>query len=344
MLKICTLIMYLINSQKNSKMSDAYSNFMIYELKDTGERERLDISEQEFRQNNGSKVLNNSQVALIVKEDLRRIYIWNGITSPVRKKFIASRVAIELQQELMFSAKFHRCKIVSVDQGDEPQEFLLAFGFDSQKSSIEKEIEQPQFAVLNNSNNYNSPPKIKTHNVLPKMQKSELYTNRKQITAKPAKNLIYTTNTPPKEILEKVLSLELPKNYERAHILIGNNTLYGIIIKKAEIFGKPVEETEWEPLKNLPKEVIELEGHKLRVHFNNENNTIEAIEVLEMTTTPPQKKIEKEVEKKQEIDYNKWTVKQLKEYCAKNNINVPSSYRKAQIIGLVKKFDKSQNS
>ncbi len=339
MLKICTLIMYLTNSQKKNKMSDTYSTFMIYELKNTGERERLNITEQEFRQNNGSKVLNDSQVALIVKEDLRRIYIWNGATSPVRKKFIASRVATELQQELIFSAKFHRCKIVSVDQGDEPQEFLNAFGFKPQITAKEEDNKQPQFAILNNS-----PPPIKTQKVVPQTQKSSLYTKNKQVLTKPSKSLIDTTSISQKEILTKVLSVKLPDDYKRAHILIGNNTLYGIIIKKAEIFGKPVEETEWEPLKKLPKEVIELEGHKLRVHFNNENNTIEAIEVLEMTTTATQKKIEKEVGKKQEIDYNKWTVNHLKEYCAKNNINVPSSYRKAQIIELVKKFDISQNS
>ena len=344
MLKICTLIMHLINSQKNSKMSDAYSNFMIYGLKDTGERERLNITEQEFIQNNGNKVLNNSQVVLIVKEDLRRIYIWNGVTSPVRKKFIASRVATELQQQLMFSAKFHRCKIVSVDQGDEPQEFLNAFGFKPQITAKEEDNKQPQFVILNNS-----PPPIKTQKVVHKTQKSSLYTKNKQVLTKPSKSVIDTRSIQQKEILTKVLSVKLPDDYKRGHILIGNNTLYGIIIKKAEIFGKPVEETEWEPLKKLPKEVIELEGHKLRVHFNNENNTIEAIEVLEMTTpfqkqpetTPLQKKIEKEVEKKQEIDYNKWTVKQLKEYCAKNNIKVPSSYRKAQIIKLVKDFNKS---
>ena len=82
MLKICTLIMYLTNSQENSKMSEAYSNFMIYQMKDTGERERLNITEQEFRQNNGSKILHDSQVVLIVKEDIRRIYIWNGMTRP----------------------------------------------------------------------------------------------------------------------------------------------------------------------------------------------------------------------------------------------------------------------
>ncbi|MFX0042189.1 MAG: hypothetical protein ACFE8L_04700 [Candidatus Hodarchaeota archaeon] len=314
-------------------MSDAYSNFMIYALKDTGERERLNITEQEFSQNNGSKVLNESQVALIVKEDIRRIYIWNGMTSPVRKKFIASRVATELQQELIFSAKFHRCKIVSVDQGDEPQEFLTAFGFKPQ--AIKEEVNnQPQFVILNESNKLNSHP-IKTY----KVQKSSLYP--KQVFSIPSKNTNYRPKKPPKEILSKVLSVKLPDDYQRTHILIGINTLYGIITKKAEIFGKPVEETEWEPLKKLPKEVIELEGHKLRVHVNNENNTIEAIEVLEMTTTPPRKKIEKELEVEQEIDYNKWTVKQLKEYCAKNNIKVPSSYRKAQIIKLLKDFNQS---
>ncbi|MFX1411202.1 MAG: hypothetical protein ACFFA6_12690 [Promethearchaeota archaeon] len=324
-------------------MSEAYSNFMIYQLKDTGERERLNITEQEFRQNNGNKVLHDSQVALIVKENIRRIYIWNGITSPVRKKFIASRVATELQQELIFSAKFHRCKIVSVDQGDEPREFLDAFGFSLDKIVKEEEIEHPQFVVLNNTNKYASAPQIKNQNVIPKMQKSSLYTKKKQIVSKPTKNSIDTTIPPPKEVLEKVLSVELPKDYNRAHILIGNNTLYGIITKKAEIFGKPVEETEWEPFRTLSKDIIELEGHKLRIHINKKSNNIEAIEVLEKIS-PPQKKIEKKVKEKQEIKYNNWTVKQLKEFCAKNNIKVPSSYRKAQIMNLVKEFSSLQES
>ncbi|MFX1315925.1 MAG: hypothetical protein ACFE9T_08685 [Promethearchaeota archaeon] len=322
-------------------MSKAYSNFMIYHLKDTGEREKLNITEQEFRQNNGSKILHESQVALIIKEDIRRIYIWNGMTSPVRKKFIASRVATELQQELIFSAKFHRCKIVSVDQGDEPLEFLNAFGFDSPKRGNTEQIDQPQFVGLNNQNKYNASPQIKTQNIVSEKQKSSLYTKKKQIASKPTKKVIDTTVHSQKEILDKVLSIELPKDHKRASILIGNNTLYGIIVKKAEIFGKPVEETVWEPLKTTPKEIIELEGHKLRVHFNNKSNNIEAIEVLEKISKL-QENIEKGIKETQETDYNKWTVKQLKEYCANNNIKVPSSYRKAQIINLVKEFSSSQ--
>ncbi|MFX1296165.1 MAG: hypothetical protein ACFFD2_15110 [Promethearchaeota archaeon] len=317
-------------------MSDAYSNFMIYKLKDTGERERLYITEQEFRQNNGSKVLNKSQVALIVKEDLRRIYIWNGMTSPVRKKFIASRVATELQQELIFSAKFHRCKIVSVDQGEEPLEFLNAFGFTAQVAEAEVN-EQLQFVALDKANKSDRTPPIKTL----KVQKSNLYTENRPSFTKPSKSTNNFSNSQQKEILNKILSVKVPENYEREHILIGNNTLYGEIIKKAEIFGKSVEDTEWEPLTKLPKEIFELEGHKLRVHINYENKTIEAIEILQMITSSTQKAVDKKFESKEEADYNKWTVKQLKEYCKKNNIKVPSDYRKAQIIKLVKGFNQS---
>ena len=49
------------------------------------------------------------------------------------------------------------------------------------------------------------------------------------------------------------------------------------------------------------------------------------------------------VEKDEYVDYNNWTVKQLSVYCQENNIKVPTSYRKAQIISLIKK-DLSQES
>ena len=125
-------------------MTEAYTNFMVFELEDTGERQQLEMTEQEFRHNNGNGVLHPYQVAIIVKEDLRRIYIWKGFTSSVRKKFIASRVASELQQELVTNAGFHRCKVISVDQGDEPHEFLNAFGFEKQNIQEIAEMDRSQ--------------------------------------------------------------------------------------------------------------------------------------------------------------------------------------------------------
>ena len=308
---------------------------MVFELKDTGEREKLFITEQEFSQENGKKILHDSQVILIIKEDLRKIYIWKGYQSTVRKKFIASLVAQELQQELMNSANFHRCKIRSIDQGEETLEFLNDFGLKSQKIPENVEINQPQFVGLNLQRNYSNSSSISTQDTAFQIKERNSISSSTYIKNKALKSLKQINFNPKNELLTKVLEIEPPNGYKRNHILIGNNNLYGIVTKKSELFGKSIEEKEWELYENLPKEIIELTGHKLRIHFDKESNNVEAIEILE-------KRQSVKVEKKKplETDYNRWTVKQLKTYCSKYNIKIHSSYKKAQIIKLVKEFNK----
>ncbi|MHA2431337.1 MAG: hypothetical protein ACXACC_09970 [Promethearchaeota archaeon] len=309
-------------------MTEAYANFMVFELEDTGERQQLEMTEQEFRHNNGNGVLHPYQVAIIVKEDLRRIYIWKGFTSSVRKKFIASRVASELQQELVTNAGFHRCKVISVDQGDEPHEFLNAFGFEKQHIQEVGEIEQPEVKDGLNSKIH------ETHKKYPIKHTN----NSKSFVSKSFKQV--KSEKKSREIFEKIIQNEVPKNYKRKNVLTGQNILYGEIFKKANIFGETIEEREWQPVTNLPKEIFELEGHKLRIYFNNEIGMIEAIEVLETSEEVLEPKKEDKEEGK--IDYNRWTVKQLKEFCKKNDISVPSSYRKADVVHLVKEFTKTE--
>ncbi|MFX0018926.1 MAG: hypothetical protein ACFFAF_09370 [Candidatus Hermodarchaeota archaeon] len=310
-------------------MTETYANFMVFELEDTGERQQLEISEKEFRQNNGNGVLHPYQVAIIIKEDLRRIYIWKGFTSSVRKKFIASRVASELQQELVTNAGFHRCKVISVDQGDEPSEFLNAFGFEKQKVQEVAEIEQLDVK---------SELKLKTQETHQKNPPIKHMNNSKSIVSKSFKQV--KSEKKSREIFEKIIQNEVPKNYKRKNVLTGQNILYGEIFKKANIFGEIIEEREWQPVTNLPNEIFELEGHKLRIYFNNKIGMIEAIEVLE--TSDGISKPKKEDKEEGKIEYDKWTVKQLKEFCKKNDISVPSSYRKADIVHLVKEFTKPE--
>ena len=305
-------------------MLDNFSNFMVFGLKDSGERERINITEQEFSQDNGHKILHDSQVVIIIKEELRRIYIWKGYQSNVRKKFIASRVAQDLQKRLIDVANFHRCKIVSIDQGEEPQEFLSAFGFKSQEIPKKTEISQPSLSTVSTR----VTGKVAQ---IPKSSGNSRYNNIKTI-----KNLNLISNKSREEILNKIIQTQPSNGYKRNHVLIGNNILYGIVTKKTEIFGKPIEESVWEPFEKLPREIYELNGHKLRIYFNKDSNSIEAIEVLERTS-----KIKKEEKSELKVNYNKWTVKQLKAFCVKNNIKVPSSYRKAQIVSLVEEFNKS---
>ncbi|MHA1912804.1 MAG: hypothetical protein ACW990_11760 [Promethearchaeota archaeon] len=118
-----------------------YQEFMVFEIEDSGDKNKIaiDISELSYH-------LHPEKALLIVREDLRRIYSWKGARSSVRKRFIGSRIATEVQGELM-KAGYHRCKIVSIDQGDEAQEFLNVFGLESMEVTDQLEDK----VILSNS-------------------------------------------------------------------------------------------------------------------------------------------------------------------------------------------------
>jgi hypothetical protein len=99
-----------------------FEEFMVFELEDSGERKKIkDISPSDIKSR-----LHSKQVLIIVRQDLKRVFIFKGSASPVKKRFISSRAAIAIRERLNVL-----CKIVSVDQGDEPLEFLNAFNLES---------------------------------------------------------------------------------------------------------------------------------------------------------------------------------------------------------------------
>ena len=323
-------------------MTETYENFMIYGLESTGEKVKLDISEDEFRANNGQNVLDSHQVLVIVKEGIRRIYIWKGVNSHVRKKFIASRIAAELQSDLVTNGHFHRCKIISVDQGDEPNDFLRAFNFKTTEVPELLERDSVEFKQLHASSlkgsaetsdktvhGWNGPPPTLNGTV-----KSPVVVKKadKIILPKP-KQSIKPPKLDNKKIIDKIVKSKVPANFKRQNLILGNFQIYGAAVKKAKVFGKEVEETEWEQIKSVPEGPIELTDRTIRLYVNGNSGGIEGIEILQKLDTP---EIEEKVrEKKEEIDYNSWTVKKLKLYCKENNITVPASYKKAQIINLI---------
>ncbi|MHA1240469.1 MAG: hypothetical protein ACTSQU_06710 [Promethearchaeota archaeon] len=98
------------------------NDFLVFEVDESGERKQVeDITPQTLQ-----SILHAKQVLVILRWDLRRIFIWKGSASPVKKRFISARIATELREEVKGSAK-----IVSVDQGDEVEDFLDAFGLES---------------------------------------------------------------------------------------------------------------------------------------------------------------------------------------------------------------------
>ncbi len=143
-----------------------------------------------------------------------------------------------------------------------------------------------------------------------------------------------------KLIKEKILKTDVSDGFKRLNLILGH-TIYAAVSKTAKVFGKEVEETDWEPVKKVPKDMIELENHLLRVYFDHNKGIVEAVEVLEKTheqrktlSTPAPKKIES---KQETVDFSSMTVKDLKNYADENKIEIPSSARKAEIIEILEK-------
>lgn len=300
-------------------MNVDYQKFMIFMLHDSGEKDQIDITKTEFLKDNGKNVLFPKQVVLIIDEELRRIYIWKGAQSSVRKKFIASRVASELQKELANSANFHRCKVVSVDQGDEPDEFLHSFGFSTMKNDSLSEIEQPQ--------NHQQLTISRPSNSIDKSRQS--YKLRKP-------NVMRKLSLDQKDRLNNILKSECPPGFSRQHVILGDNVIYGLVEKNSEVFGKKVKEESWSPIDGLNEEMIEFNDYKVRVYVDTTTKLIKAVEFL--------KPKNENLSKKKHKEFSNWTVKELKAYCIKNDIKVLSKYRKADLVKLVEQYDKSISS
>jgi hypothetical protein len=337
--------------------------FMVYELDDSGEKIKLDIEEELLQEN-----LHPEQVLVIVREDLRRIFIWKGPKSPVRKRFISSRVASALQEELMKDARYHRCKIVSVDAGDEPIEFLNAFRLESMEVTDRLEdmryvrnIEREKGvqATISDIAPKTSGPQAEEEYFSPALQD----TSSKVVASSYSRSMPTTRSPKPmvkpsavskaiglseeqsQQIRDKILKTEISDEYKRVNLILGH-TLYAAVSKTANVFGKDVEETDWEPVKKVPKEMIELDKHLLRIYFNEKKGIVEAVEVLERIGSPGKSTVVKKSSTSSEskietakgtIDFNSMTVKDLKAYAEENKIELQANLRKAEIIAILKK-------
>ena len=269
-------------------MSKVYEEFMVYDLENTGERRKLEVNQENLQ-----TYLDPEQVLIIVREDLRRIFIWKGSKSPVRKRFISSKVAQQIQKELITDARYHRCKIVSIDQGDELQEFLSAFKLESmeaterlpdmryirnierdrmkeaQKLSKDKQVEKQYYSPILEDT---------TDNVV---MSSLGIGEAKQTLLKPSriKKALGLSEQEAEKIKDKILKEDVPPQYERQNLILGH-TLYGAVSKVTEVLGKNIVDIVWEKVNKLPEGIIELDNNKLRVYIDHNKGIVEAVEVL----------------------------------------------------------------
>jgi len=299
-------------------MTEVYEEFIVYELDNSGGRNKVDIKQEELKNR-----LNPEQVFIIIREDLRRIYIWKGAKSPVRKRFISSRVAQDLQRELQDDSRYHRCKIVSIDQGDELGEFLNAFKLESMEVTEKlpdmryvRNIERDRLLEAERQSKAGKTTKEeveeeyyspilddKTDNVVMSsfaVGAPQLKGKERLIRPSKVKETLGLLGEEKDKIKEKILSIEIPENYERQNLILGHS-LYGAVSKVTEVFGKNVVDISWEEVKKLPKGVMELDNNLFRVYFDDKKGIVEAVEVLKKVSTSPKNKAEKPASPRREL-------------------------------------------
>lgn len=296
------------------------SEFMVFELLDNGERQERDIQKEEI-----GGVFKPDQVYVIVDEPLRRIFIWKGATSPVRKRFISSRVAQDLQGELQKDAGFHRCKIISVEQGDELSEFLKSYNLESMEvkehledlryvRNVEKDGKVQGYVIdtipteKGSGDAYVSPAlgAFDQSKIEKAMDSPDIEMAAPVTVAPSSMGVKFPVKTSSlsddmiNKILDTIVNNPEPEGFCRQNIIIGNY-LYGTISKVSSVLGKQIEEIAWERIKKVPKGVIDLDNHKIRVYFDDTRKIVRGVEILVLEGDPkkPVKKEAKPIKKEE---------------------------------------------
>ena len=289
----------------------------------------------------------------------------------------------------MKDPRYHRCKIVSVDAGDEPSEFLSAFRLESMEVTERladmryvRNIEREKMgeAVITDVSPRSTEPKTEEEYFSPALQDmgtDVVVSSFSSSAPKPRNEYPKSAPSKPtrvskgiglseeevKKIKDRILKTEVSDGLKRSNLILGH-TLYAAVSKVANVFGEEVEETDWEAVKKVPNEMIQLDNHVLRVYFNDKNGIVEAIEVLEkkgdyssvprkgsasgLSPVPSKpdsmKKTSTESTSHQNADFNSMTVKDLKTYADEKKIDLPANARKAEIIEILEKSEEKKPS
>jgi len=94
-----------------------------------------------------------------------------------------------------------------------------------------------------------------------------------------------------REVMDLILSHDCPENHKRMNIVIGKS-LYSVKRVISTLFGKEVEEEQWDRVKSIPDANIELTPNFIRIYCKD--NEIKGIEMFSAeketeTTAPPKK-------------------------------------------------------
>ncbi len=239
-------------------------------------------------------VLQTDQCYVIVADDIRKVYLWKGVSSSVRLKFIGAKRS----QDIRGQVGMHY-SVVPLDEGEEDPEFLNIVGGRTE-AGIAKEIREdaaekaatPAFAPsggpsggpvhpLREKQIFDAPKPATGMNIAGSQQRAAvntgpLYTGE----ASMSQYMQDQTDVNFNKIIQKLEEIQIPVGYERELIIIGNHA-YSVVEKVQTFLGQKKVEKVVERVGSIPEGIFFAEGYSPRVL--SENGKILAIEFLKRT-------------------------------------------------------------
>ncbi|MFX1259904.1 MAG: hypothetical protein ACFFAN_18800 [Promethearchaeota archaeon] len=233
-------------------------------------------------------LLKTDESYVIVADEIRKVFLWKGIESSVRSKFIGAKRS----QEIRGQVGMHY-GVVPIDEGDETEDFLKIIGGKTE-AGIAHEIKEEkatyspapaaggnrQSQTLRQKPAYKTPRPAKGMNIAGSKSQTQntgpLYTGQASMDAIQGyphedKQIDFD------QIMKKLEEIKIPDGYERELIIIGNHA-YAVVEKVSTFLGKKQVEKIIEEVGSIPEGVFFAEGYSPRVL--SENGKIIAVEFL----------------------------------------------------------------
>ncbi len=226
------------------------------------------------------EVLETDECYVLVSDDARKVYLWKGVKSSVRSKFIGAKRS----QEIRGQVGMHYA-VVPLDEGEEDPEFIKLIGGRTE-AGIAKEIKiaevaRPNVHPLREKNIFGSPEPAEGMNIAGSKDRAAqnigpLYRGEESM----ADFVQDQTQVDFQQVMQKLEEIQIPPGFERELIIIGNHA-YSIVEKVQQFLGEKQVTKEISKVGAIPEGIFFAEQYAPRVL--SENGKIIAIEFLKRT-------------------------------------------------------------
>jgi len=238
-------------------------------------------------------ILKTEDCYVIVSDEYRKVYLWKGIESNVRSKFIGAKRS----QDIRGQVGMH-FGVVPLDEGEEDPDFIKLIGGKTE-GGIAKEIKAEEKPVaragsgvhpLREKNVFGTPEPAAGMNIAGSRDRATqntgpLYTGKESFSTL----MQDETHVDFDEIMQKLEAIKIPDGFERELIIIGNHA-YSVVEKVQMFLGKKQVSKEISKVGAIPEGVFFAEDYSPRIL--SENGKILAIEFLKHTSGPMDVKVE----------------------------------------------------